>query len=265
MYPRTLAIGLSVALAVLLAGRSADLKAGAGRIVIAEGGKHRVVVVDRESRAIVNEKADFLRVDCLAQLSPDELVVCDGSEFVRVGLDLKERKRTPTSFKRVGSVSALSSNTLLVSDTDRHAVVSIDSLGNELSSIPVHFPSNVLRLPSGRLIVADGTPTLKVFEIDGRPNLEAPLRKWAASLDIARDTGEILVGESQGYERFDARYREQWFRPSKSRVSCIQNLPGGEVLLCEPDVHRVAIADQTGAIAWECSNLDYPWRALYIP
>lgn len=38
------------------------------RIVVAEGGKHRVLVVDRESRAIVNEKSDFGRVDCLAVL-----------------------------------------------------------------------------------------------------------------------------------------------------------------------------------------------------
>ena len=222
-------------------------------------------MIDRESRAVVHENTDFVRVDCLAQLSPDDSVVCDGSQFVRVSLDLKERKRTPTSFTRVGSVSALDSNTWLVSDTERHAVVSIDSLGNELSSITVHFPSNVLRLPSGRLIVADGTPLLKVFEIDGRPNLQAPLTKWAASLDIARDTGDILVGESLGYERFDKQYRQQWFRSSKSRVSCIQNLAGGEVLLCEPDAHRVAIADRDGEIVWELSNLDYPWRALYIP
>jgi hypothetical protein len=264
MYPRALAVGLS-ALALFLTAHSHDLRAAAGRIVIAEGGKHRVVAIDRESHAVINENTDFVRVDCLAQLSPDELFVCDGSQFVRVGLDLKERRRTPTSFKRVGSVTALSSDTLLVSDTERLAVVSIDSLGNELSSIPVHFPSNVLRLPSGRLLVADGTPVLKVFEIDGRPNLQVPLRKWASSLDIARDTGDILVGESLGYERFDSRYRPQWFRQSKSRVSCIQSLVGGEVLLCEPDVHRVAIADPDGTIVWELPDLDYPWRALYIP
>jgi hypothetical protein len=254
-----------MAVAVFLAVHSRGLRAAAGRIIIAEGGKHRVVAIDRESHAVISENTDFVRVDCLAQLSSDELIVCDGSQFVRVGLDLKERKRTPTSFKRVGSVSALGSDTLLVSDTERLAVVSIDSLGNELSSIPVHFPSNVLRLPSGRLLVADGTPMLKVFEIDGRPNLQLPLRKWAASLDIARDSGDILVGESLGYERFDSRYQQQWFRQSESRVSCIQNLAGGEVLLCEPDVHRVAIADPNGAIIWEVSNLDYPWRALYIP
>jgi len=56
-----------------------------------------------------------------------------------------------------------------------------------------------------------------------------------------------------GYEQF-ARNREPWVRLSKSRVSCI-------LLLCEPDVHRVAIADRDGAIAGELPNLEYPWRA----
>ena len=261
MHPPRPAVVFSVALLLTL--HSAHSKAAGGRVVIAEGGKRRVVVVDRESRAVIHENTDFRRVDCLSQLWPDELVVCDGSLFVHVGLDLSERRRTPTSFERVGSVSALGSGRLLVSDTERHAVISIDSLGNELSSIAVHYPSNVVRLPSDHLIVADGTAVLKVLEIDSTVVQQIPLRRWAASLDVALDTGDILVGESLGYEWF-GHGREQWF-PSKSRVSCIQHLPGGEVLLCEPDVHRVAIADRDGAIVWELPNLEYPWRALYIP
>lgn len=121
--------------------------AGSGRVVIAEGGKHRILVVDRESRVIVTEKSDFRRVDCLAALAADALIVCDSSQFVRLGVDLTERARTPVAFERVGSVTPLGSDQLLVSDVGRHAVVLIDGLGNELSSIPVHFPSNVVRLP----------------------------------------------------------------------------------------------------------------------
>ena len=263
MHPPRSAVVFSVAL--LLTWHSPHSNAAAGRVVIAEGGKRRVVVVDRESRAVIHENADFRRVDCLAQLWPDELVVCDGSLFVRVGLDLSERRRTPTSFERVGSVTAWDSDRLLVSDTGRNAVVSIDSLGNELSAIAVHYPSTVVRLPSDHLIVADGTAALKVLEIDGTIVQRIPLRRWAASLDVDRDTGDMLVGESLGYERFDAQRRQQWFRPSKSRVSCIQHLPGGDVLLCEPDIHRVAIADRDGVIVWELPNLEYPWRALYLP
>ena len=120
-----------------------------------------------------------------------------------------------------------------------------------------------MRLGSDRFIIADGTAALKVIKIDGTVVQQIPLRRWAASLDVALDTGDILVGESLGYEWF-GHGREQWF-PSKSRVSCIQHLPGGEVLLCEPDVHRVAIAVRDGAIVWELPNLEYPWRALYIP
>jgi len=261
MHPRRLAAVLSVAL--LFTSHSAPSNAAAGRLVIAEGGKRRVFVVDRESRAVIHENTAFRRVDCLSQLWPDELVVCDGSLFVHVGLDLSERRRTPTSFERAGSVTAWDSDGLLVSDTGRNAVVSIDHLGNELSAIAVHYPSTAVRLGSDRFIIADGTAALKVIKIDGTVVQQIPLRRWAASLDVALDTGDILVGESLGYEWF-GHGREQWF-PSKSRVSCIQHLPGGEVLLCEPDVHRVAIADRDGAIVWELPNLEYPWRALYIP
>jgi hypothetical protein len=238
--------------------------ARSGRIVVAEGGKHRILVVDRESGAIVNEKSDFGRVDCLAVLTADDLIVCDASQFVRLGIDLTERRRTPVGFERVGSVTPLGSDQLLVSDTERHAVVSIDGLGNELSSIPVHYPSNVVRLSNGRLLVADGTPTLKTFERDGTLVSQLGLTRWAASLDVAA-SGDILVGESLGYERFDASHRRVWFRPSKSRVSCIQHLASDEVLLCEPDAHRVGIVDADGVLVWEFPNLDYPWRAVYLP
>lgn len=237
--------------------------AGSGRVVIAEGGKHRILVVDRESRVIVTEKSDFRRVDCLAALAADALIVCDSSQFVRLGVDLTERARTPVAFERVGSVTPLGSDQLLVSDVGRHAVVLIDGLGNELSSIPVHFPSNVVRLPRGRLLVADGTPTLKTFERDGTVVSQLGLKRWAVSLDVAA-SGDVLVGESLGYERFDVSHRQVWFRPSKSRVSCIQQLANDEVLLCEPDAHRVVIVDGDGVLVWEFADLDYPWRAAYI-
>jgi hypothetical protein len=56
-----------------------------------------------------------------------------------------------------------------------------------------------------------------------------------------------------------------WFRPSESRVSCIQGLSAGEILLCEPDSHRVIIVDSDGHEVWEFKNLDYAWRAIYVP
>jgi hypothetical protein len=120
-------------------------------------------------------------------------------------------------------------------------------------------------LPGERLLVADGTSALKVFDRGGRIVQRVRLARWAAALDIERETGDILVGESGGYEKFDARRRRQWFRPLESRVSCIQHLPNNEVLLCEPDAHRVSNVDARGSIVWAVSNLDYAWRAVYVP
>jgi len=53
-----------------------------------------------------------------------------------------------------------------------------------------------VRLGSDRFIIADGTAALKVIKIDGTVVQQIPLRRWAASLDVALDTGDILVGGS---------------------------------------------------------------------
>jgi hypothetical protein len=188
-----------------------------------------------------------------------------GATFVRLNLALDERSRTPTAFDRVGSITAIQGDRWLVSDTVRNTVEEIDSLGNQLSSIPVHYPSNVVRLTNGNVLVADGTTDLKEFDTAGRVVRRTILRRWAASLDGPTDDGEIFVGESRGYERLDRTRRPIWFRESASRVSCIQRLSASEILLCEPDTHRVVIVGPDGHVVWELGNLNYPWRAIYVP
>jgi hypothetical protein len=242
----------------------ASVGASAGRLIIEERDKHRVIAVDRESRGILAENVNFTRPDCLARASDDELVVCDNTQFIRLGLDLQERKVTPTRFTRVESITVLTPDRWLVSDTDRHAVVTIDALGKELSTIPVHYPSNAARLADGSLIIADGTSTLTVRNADGSIARQVPLARWAASLDVSAD-GHILVGESLAYEQFDTDLRREWTRKSPSRVSCVQQLAHGEILLCEPDSHRVSIIDANGDVAWRLDGLQYAWRALYVP
>jgi hypothetical protein len=239
------------------------LDADGARILIMEGGKHRLLLVDRASKGTLAENSDFQRVDCLTRLSGDEFIVCDGSSFVRVGADLKERSRTPMGFERVGSISAAGGSRLLVSDTSRHTVEEIDAVGNRLWSIDVHFPSGAVRLANGNTVVADGTTVLKEFDSSGRMVRRATLARWAASLDRLT-SGETLVGESLSYERLDKAGRSMWFRASKSRVTCIQELPAGEIFLCEPDSHRVAIVDAEGQVIWQYANLDYPWRAIHL-
>src|SRR5262245_25820239 len=256
---------MALCVGVLPSTWSPDVFAASGRLVILDGGKHRVMAVDRESRAVINENTDFIRGDCLVQLSPGELIVCDGSQFVHVGLDLRETRRTPTSFAHVSNITALPSDNLLVSDTSRHAIVSIDSSGNELFSMMFHHPVDVRAVTNQRFAVADGTAMLKVFDLNRVIVRQVRLPQWVASLVVARDTGDLLVGESSGYELLDALFRQQWFRPAKSRVTCIQNLPDGEILLCEPDLHRVVIVDRSGVVVWSLSSLEHPWRALYLP
>jgi len=61
----------------------------------------------------------------------------------------------------------------------------------------------------------------------------ANLMRWAASVERLR-SGETLVGESLGYELLDAAGRSKWFRKSESRVTCIQELSGGEIFYASP-------------------------------
>jgi hypothetical protein len=259
-----LVVAALVAAAAALKVRETAFAAGP-RILVMEGGKHRVFLVDRASHHIIAEKADLSRVDCVAQLSASEFVVCEGWTFVRLNMALEEQSRTASPLGRVGNITIISRNRWLLSDIVHDTVDEIDGLGNQLSSIPVHYPSNALQLTNGNVLVADGTPDLKEFDPTGQVVRRTALRRWAASLDQPPGTGELLVGESLGYERFDVRRRPVWFRESESRASCIQGLPAGEILLCEPDRHRVVIVDRDGHAAWELGDLGYPWRAVYVP
>jgi hypothetical protein len=256
-FTRLLAASLGAALAVHLAAA-----ADGPRVLIMEGGKHRLLLVDRASKATIAENNAFGRIECLAALG-DEFIVCEGASFVRVDGELKERSRTPMAFEHIGSVSAAGGDRLLVSDTAKNFVEEIDGVGNRLWSIGVHYPSAAVRLANGNTLVADGTADLKEFDPTGGLARHAPLRSWAASLQQLA-SGETLVGESRAYERLDAAGKSIWARESASRVSCIQELSGGEILLCEPDSHRVAIVDVTGRLVWELTGLDYAWRAIYL-
>jgi hypothetical protein len=59
--------------------------AGGPRILIMEGGKHRVLLVERESRSVVAEHADFRRVGGELPIVPQRRLHGPvGGEFLRV-------------------------------------------------------------------------------------------------------------------------------------------------------------------------------------
>jgi len=234
------------------------------RIIIADDSDHHLVILNRDVREELPHRApEFGKIGCLSRIGDDELLVCDGAQFVRIGLDLAERSRTPAGYDRITNAMSLGSGRIAVGDANRKAVVTIDRLGNELSVIPVHFPSAFIRLSSGNLLVADGTSLLKEFDSDGRIVHQTPLESWAASLDVS-PSGEMVVGESRGYESFDAHRVRLWSRPSQSRVSCVQQLANNEVFLCEPDAHRLVIVDHDGSVVWEWTTRGTVWHALVI-
>jgi hypothetical protein len=256
-------LGLCGVVAMLFGlGLPPALVASGPRILIGEGGRHRLLIVDRASHQVVAERAAFRRIDCLARLSPDEFLVCDGSSLIRIDTNLNERSGTTSAFD-VHYAARAGVGTLLIGNETLNTIDEVDAHGNLLWSVPVHFPSGAVRLPNGHTLVADGTAILKEFDASGAVRARTLLRNWAASLHRFA-SGQTLVGESLGYEMIDAGGRSVWFRESASRVSCIHPLAAGELLLCEPDTGRIVIVDRDGQLAWEMGPIDYGWWAFYL-
>lgn len=238
-----------------------------GRILVADQQQDRLLLIDRATKAVLFENRQLTRVDCVARWSSAESLVCDGPTLVRIDKGLNVVSRLGTTAQRVSAAAFARSNTLLVSDNIRRTVTEIDLARDAAAvwSVDVHWPQAAVRLDTGNTLVADGTPELKEFDRNGDVVRRTALRGWAASLHRLSN-GETLVGESGAYELFDRRGSRIWFRewPSK-RVTCIQALTAGEILLCDPDARRVVIVDADGQITWESGDVGFPWSAIYLP
>jgi len=256
---------LSLVLAVSLV---APVRSGQGadgpRIVAADQSGRRVLLIDRASKAVIAENHQLTRVDCVAR-SRNEFLVCDGPMLVRMDRELNVLSRFGTRAQVVSRV-AVAGNTLLVSSNASRSVTEIDPSDPgalPIWSVEVHWPQDAVRLGNGHTLVADGTPVLKEFDRGGDVVRSLMLRRWAASVERLPG-GETLVGESTGYELFDGRGSRVWFREWPGRVTCVQALEAGEILLCDPDARHVAIVDRDGDVVWE-SGIGLVWSAVYVP
>src|SRR5262247_1687749 len=99
-----LPLACAAALAITI-GLHLTIDAQGPAVLIMEGGKHRVLLVERASKSVIAENKDFGRIECLAAVSADEFIVCEGTAFVRIDRELKERSRRQMAFEHVGHVS----------------------------------------------------------------------------------------------------------------------------------------------------------------
>jgi hypothetical protein len=254
-------------LAVLF-GVLADGSQGGDRpkILAADQREHRLLLIDRDSNTVVAQNHELSRTDCIARWNSNEFLVCDGPTLVRIDKTLNIVTRLDMPIQRASTLARTGTNSILVGDNVLRSLTELDlSRKTPLWSVDVHWPQAAVRLGSGNTLVADGTTMLKEFDRAGQLVRTTALNAWAASLHRLA-TGEILVGESGAYELFGADGAPLWSRDwTGNRVTCIEALPSGEVLLCDPDARRIVIVDRGGAIAWANGDVGFVWSALYLP
>jgi hypothetical protein len=234
--------------------------------VVADQREHRLLLIDRKSNTVLAENRQLSRTDCVARWASREFLVCDGPTVVRIDEELNVIARLHTLTQRSSMLARTGANSILVGDDVLRSVMEIDlARGVPLWSVDVHWPQAAVRRGSGHTLVADGTAELKEFDRSGQLVHATALNGWAASLHRLT-TGETLVGESGAYELFGADGARLWSLqwPGK-RVTCIEALPNGEIMLCDPDARQIVIVDRYGEIAWANADVGFAWGALYLP
>lgn len=235
-----------------------------GGILVTEGCKGRLLLLDRATKRVVWESSQLRGAYCVAGLPTGEFVVGEGKSVALIDNKGSVASRLPGSFQLTTDVKPLQGGTLLISDGPAGTVTEMDWNGNILWSITrLHWPSEAVRLENGNTLVADGTSRLKEFDSRGEPVQATQLKRWAAAVQRLSN-GNTLVGESGAVELLDDTGKPIWSRAGFKRATSVQELPDGEILVCEPDGGRVVILDAKGRITWERAGLVLPWHAVSL-
>jgi hypothetical protein len=231
------------------------------RILVINGMK--LTLVDRESKLVIWETLGLQGPVSLSAIPGGDYLVGERRTIARIDKNGNLLSRSPAKFQMVNDVKALENGHLLISDGPAKTVIEVDPEGKIVWSVAgLHFPSEAIRLASGNTMIADGTAALKEFDSSAKLVRSIALRKWAGAIQSV--TEGYLVGESTAVELLDSTGRPIWSYAIDSRITCVQQLPAGEYLLCEPDLGRIVIMDSAGYVKWELTGLRYPWQALYL-
>ena len=231
------------------------------KIIVATGRK--VVLLERESKAVIWESTGLRGALCIAALPEGGFLVGEGQSVARLDKDGRFVSRSLINFRLTTDVKSLKDGKMLVSDGPAGTVVEVDWQGNITWFVNgLHHPSEAERLPNGDTLVADGTSQLKEFDSTGKLLRVIRVPRWAAA--VKRVEGGTLVGERDRVELLDLSGKSIWSQRKSSRVTGVQRLPSGEYLICEPDAERIAILDANGNVIWEANGLGYSWRAISL-
>ncbi len=231
------------------------------RILVIDG--MRVILVDRETKAILWETNALRGPGSLASLPNGDYLVAERKYIARIDKDGKLKSRSPASFGFLTDIKALENGRMLISDGDAKTVAEMDWEGKVSWSITgLHYPSEAVRLSNGNTLIADSTTILKEFDPSKKLVRSIRLRRWATAVQPLPEG--ILVGESRAVEFFDSSGKAIWSYELTSRITSVQRLSSDEYLMSEPDNGRIVIMDSGGYVKWELTGLHYPWQAIYL-
>ena len=223
--------------------------AASGTVLITSSADGSLLAMAESADTVLWRKAGHYR--CVAPFDRGQVLVLDDNGVSVIGKDGKvARSLTYVDVRWVTRASRFGDDGVLLSSGDKKWVKAVDWTGSERwSSDGFHFPGAAIRIKGGAL-VADGTATIKVLDQTGKVVRELPVSRWAISLAHTPDGG-VAVGVSGGVDRLTPAGATEWKRDGLGRISSVQALPNGELLVADPDNARMLKLNERGEIIWQ--------------
>lgn len=193
------------------------------------------------------------RYSCVTPFDDGQaLALADKGVFL-IGKDGKvARSLTNIDVQLVTAVARLGDDAVVLSSASGKWVKAVDWTGRERwTSNGFHSPEAAtgISVKEGTL-VADGTASVKLLDQYGKFVHEIPVSRWAMSLALTQGHG-LAIGVSGGVDKLGPKGKTEWTRDDLGRVSSVQALPNGELLVADPDNRRLLKLNKQGETIWE--------------
>lgn len=220
-----------------------------GPIVVSTGAGGVLTAADRSTDKLLWQQPGRYR--CVDAYDGHWALVLDEKGVHLVGKDGKAARSLELADAQwVTRATRLGDDALLLTSASKKWVKAVEWTGNERwSSEGFHSPGVAIRV-KGAVLLADGTPKLKVLDQNGKVTREIEVSRWAMSLARAPEGG-VVVGVSGGVEKVRPDGAVEWTRDGMGRVSSVQALANGEFLIADPDNKRLLKLNAQGETIWE--------------
>ena len=204
-----------------------------------------------------------------ARIASGSILVCESGGVRELDASGTERWAYPSE-PFAASARKLENGNVLIASSSYGRVVEVTPRGSKGGTVRwraggLQSPFDAVRLQNGNTLVAEKGAG-RVVELAGKANEVAWSRSVNHPLSVERlPGGRTLVAHATGVVEFDREGRETWrSRLAGLRPHRAHRLENGNVLVVEPQRHRVIEIDSDSKIIWERTGLRRPVEALRI-